>query len=125
MTGPIFSPNLPGVVKSALRVGLFDVASEIAGTVHDQLFPGHGWVTGLLRESIDARQFSDLGYEVRSGAITRSEVVYTYWVETGKRRGRQTAFPGYRMFGNASDQWGRNNARIDQIMGAAMKRALS
>ncbi len=123
--GPLLQANVSETVRRGIRSGLFDVASEIVGTVHDDLYPGHGWVTGRLRGSIGARQFSDLGYEVTSGAITGQPVVYAYWVETGKRNGRQTKFRGHHMFKKASAKWANSQSRIDQIMTAYIKQALS
>jgi len=124
-TGPIFAPNVSQEVKSAVRQGLFDIAAEITGDVQEQLYAGHGWVTGRLRGSIGARQFSDLGYEVRSGAITGDVVPYTYWIETGRRRGSQTRFRGYHMFQRTADAWDNNRTRIGHLMGRALVRAFS
>ena len=124
-TGPIFAPNVSQHVKTAVRQGLFDIAVEITGDVQEQLYAGHGWVTGRLRGSIGARQFSDLGYEVRSGAITGEPVVYAAWVETGKRRGSQTRFRGYQMFERTADAWNNKRTRIGHLMGRALVRAFS
>ena len=124
-TGPIFAPNVSKAVKTAVRHGLFDIAVEITADVQEQLYAGHGWVTGRLRGSIGARQFSDLGYEVRSGAITGEPVVYAAWVETGKRRGAQTRFRGYHMFERTADAWNNKRTRIKHLMARAMIRALS
>lgn len=125
VSGPIFDPIVNAKVKSAMRQGLFDVATEIVGTVQEQLYPGHGWVTGRLRGSIGARQYSDLGFEVKSGATTGSPLPYTYWIETGKRGGRQTAFHGYQMFQNARNKWNENRSRIEKIMSSAIMRQIS
>ena len=124
-TGPIFAPNVSKVVKTAVRQGLFDIADEITADVQEQLYPGHGWLNGILRGSIVARQFSDLGYEVRSGAITGEPVVYAAWVETGKRRGAQTRFRGYHMFERTADAWNNKRTRTEHLMARAMIRALS
>ena len=124
-TGPIFAPNVSKAVKTAVRQGLFDIADEITADVQEQLYPGHGWLNGILRGSIVARQFSDLGYEVRSGAITGEPVVYAAWVETGKRRGSQTRFRGYHMFERTADAWNNKRTRIEHLMARAMIRALS
>jgi hypothetical protein len=112
---PVLTGTWPGLDKP-IRAGIFDIAAEITTDVQEQLVAGHGWVTGRLRGSIGARQFSNLGYEVRSGAVTGEPVPYAYWIETGKRRGRQTRFRGYQMFGRAAKKWNSNRARIDKIM---------
>lgn len=125
VSGPLFAPNVSALVKNATRAGMFDVSAEISTDVQDQLYQGHGWRTGRLRGSIAARQFSDLSFEVRSGALTGEPVKYVYWVETGKRRGVQTRFPGYHMFEETWRKWNGNRRRIEQIMGAALRRALT
>ena len=124
-TGPLLDANVSATLKRGIRAGIFDVATEVTGTVQEQLYAGHGWVTGRLRGSIGARQFSDLGYEVRSGAITGEPVVYAAWVETGKRRGSQTRFRGYHMFERTADAWDNNRTRIGHLMGRALVRAFS
>lgn len=125
VSGPLFAAGVSGNVRKAVREGIFDVAAEISADVQDQLYQGHGWRTGRLRGSIAARQFSDLGFEVRSGALTGEPVNYAYWVETGKRRGIQTRFPGYHMFQNAYIKWRENKSRINKIMSRAVMRALT
>ena len=124
-TGPIFAPNVTQEVKGAVRQGLFDIADEITGDVQEQLYAGHGWVTGRLRGSIGARQFSGLGYEVRSGAITGEPLVYAYWVETGKRRGLQTRFRGYQMFRRTAEKWNSSRSRIAKIMLTNIRQSLT
>jgi hypothetical protein len=124
-TGPLLDANVSATLKRGIRAGIFDVASEVVGTVQEQLYGGHGWVTGRLRGSIGARQFSDLGYEVRSGAITGEPLVYAYWVETGKRRGLQTRFRGYQMFQRAAAKWNSNRSRIAEIMLTSIRKALT
>ena len=124
-TGPLLDANVSSTLKRGIRAGIFDVASEVVGTVQEQLYGGHGWVTGRLRGSIGARQFSDLGYEVRSGAITGEPLVYAYWVETGKRRGLQTRFRGYQMFQRAAEKWNSSRSRIAKIMLTQIRQALT
>ena len=124
-TGPLLDPKVSFTMKRAIRAGLFDVAAEIVGTVQEQLYAGHGWVTGRLRGSIGARQFSDLGYEVTSGAITGRPVVYAYWIETGRRGGAQSRFKGYQMFENAAKRWNASRSRIEKIMQTQIIRVLS
>lgn len=124
-TGPIFAPNVSQEVKTAMRHGLFTIAEEITADVVEQLYPGHGRVNGRLRGSIGARQFSDLGYEVRSGATTGDVVPYTYWIETGQRRGVQTRFRGYQMFERTANAWNNKRTRIEYLIGRALVRAFS
>lgn len=125
VSGPVFAPNVDSRIRDAARSGLFDVAVEITGGVQEQLYAGHGWVTGRLRGSIGARQFSDLGFEVRSGALTGEPVKYAYWIETGRKRGAQTRFGGYHMFYNTWKKWQSNSSRIEKIMSKAVMRVLT
>lgn len=113
-SGKMFSPSSD--IGKAIKRSLIDISSEMVGHVHDELYPGHGWVTGRLRGSIGARQFSDLGYEIRSGAVTGPPVPYAYWIETGKRNGQKTRFRGYKMFEKTSQKWNSNRSRIDKIV---------
>ena len=82
-------------------------------------------MTGNLSGSITARQFSDLGYEVRSHSDTGEPLVYAYWVETGKRRGSQTRFRGYQMFRRAAEKWDSSRSRIEKIMLTNIRQALT
>ena len=123
-TGPLLDANVSSTLKRGIRAGIFAVGTQIAATVQDPLVPGHGRVTGNLRGSITARQFSDLGYEVRSRADTGEPLVYAYWVETGKRRGLQTRFRGYQMFRRAAEKWNSNRSRIAKIMLTNIRQAL-
>ena len=70
-TGPLLDANVSNTLKRGIRAGIFDVASEVVGTVQEQLYRGHGWVIGNLRGSIGARQFSDLGYQMFQRAAVK------------------------------------------------------
>ena len=114
LKGKYFSPR--SNVHSAIKAGLNDIASEMVGDVQEQLYPGHGWVTGRLRGSIGQRQMSSLTHEIRSGAITGDPVTYAHFIETGMRGGTKTSFRGYRMFEITASSWNQNHKRIDEIL---------
>ena len=124
-TGPLLDANVSSTLKRGIRAGIFAVGTQIAATVQEPLVPGHGRVTGNLRGSITARQFSDLGYEVRSRGYAGEPLPYTYWIETGKRRGLQTRFRGYQMFQRAAEKWDSNQSRIAKIMLTNIRQALT
>ena len=124
-TGPLLDANVSATLKRGIRAGIFEVGTQIAATVQEQLVNGHGRVTGNLRGSITSRQFSDLGYEVRSRAYAGEPLPYTYWVETGKRRGLQTRFRGYQMFQRAAEKWNNSRSRIAKIMLTQIRQALT
>ena len=124
-TGPLLDANVSSTLKRGIRAGIVEVGTQIAATVQEPLVPGHGRVTGNLRGSIISRQFSDLGYEVRSRAYGGEPLPYTYWVETGKRRGSQTRFRGYQMFERAAEKWNSNRSGIAKIMLTNISEALT
>jgi hypothetical protein len=124
-TGPLLDANVSSTLKRGIRAGIFKVGTQIAASVQEPLVNGHGRVTGNLRGSITSRQFSDLGYEVRSRSDTGEPLVYAYWVETGKRRGLQTRFRGYQMFQRAAAKWNSSRSRIAKIMLTNIRKALT
>lgn len=97
IAGPLF-------LKSAWTRGMDQALNDIGlrgvQLVQEQLYKGHGFRTGNLRRSISF--VVDKGKNevtIDSGGSRFGEnVVYAEWVETGKRKGRQTKFKGYHMF---------------------------
>ena len=94
--GPIFKKNS---LEKGIKKGFVDVLLIGQKDIQEQLYPGHGFLTGALSRSI-------LGKPVRMtktkyvGDIKSSNppIEYTYWVETGIRKGKKTRFRGYHMF---------------------------
>lgn len=102
LSGAFFAQLPSAQVQRGLSTGL-----EIAGLlgqryVQEQLYPGHGVRTGHFRRSIWGGQVSARAAQIDAGLQQQgANVIYTNWLETGTRRGQQTAFPGYHMFENA------------------------
>jgi len=111
LSGPLFAAGVSKLLRNAAMDGIEDVAVEMGADVQTQLYPYHGWKTGHLRGSIQTRRFDSLGVVVIGSSVQKgANLPYVYWVETGKRRGRQTRFAGYHMFKNTYDKF-RGNFR--------------
>ena len=86
-------------IIAATNSGLTDLALLGEGYVKKQLYKGHGVVTGHLRASVSGGLQKNLVAVVDAGEQAQGRnVIYAGWIETGIRRGRQTAFAGYGMF---------------------------
>ena len=86
-------------IIAAANTGLTDLALVGEGYVKKQLYRGHGVQTGHLRASISGGLQKNLVAVVDAGQqLQGRDVIYAGWVETGIRRGVQTAFAGYGMF---------------------------
>ena len=101
ITGPLSRDKLRTKkdIIAAANDGLTDLALLGEGYVKKQLYKGHGVVTGHLRASVSGGLQKDLVAVVDAGEqLQGRNVIYAGWIETGMRRGRQTAFAGYGMF---------------------------
>ena len=95
-------------IVSAANDGLTKIALVGEGYVKKDLYRGHGVLTGHLRASISGGLRKNLVSVVDAGQMLQGQnVVYAEWVETGKRRGRQTRFRGYGMFKAATAKLNR------------------
>ena len=139
-----------------LRSGLRDVAADITRDTQDKLQEGkRGFWRGQLRSSIGFRQFTNLGFEVASGAaLGRQELTYAKYVEYGRRAGKmpprsaiekwafahgftsQTVFllqraigrrgtKGVHMFRNTAEEWNRKTSRIRKTLSSHIKKEMN
>ena len=109
LTGPIVDGNMAAKLKEGVLDGLKEIGTEVVADVHEQLYPGHGWVTGRLKGSIGVKWLPGPGF-VESGATSGDAIPYAYWIETGRRRGRRL-FSGYHMFANADSRLQRGGGK--------------
>ena len=118
LSGPIFEKGAGKKLDKATMDGLEECAKELTANVQSQLYLYHGWKTGVLKGSIQYRRYDSLGSVIVGSNVIRggSPLVYAYWVETGKRRGRQTRFPGYHMFKNTYNKFNRNFRSCERII---------
>lgn len=96
--GPLLEGKGPAQVKEAIEGTIKEGVAVGQAKVRQQLFVGHGRITGHYRGSVHGEVVDSL-----HGRIHDSNVVYGPWLETGKRRGEQTRFKGYAMFRNAHE----------------------
>ena len=110
-------------IVSAANDGLTKIALVGEGYVKKDLYRGHGVLTGHLRASIAGGPKKNLVSVVDAGQMLQGRnVVYAYWVETGIRRGRQTAFKGYGMFKAATAKLQRLD--FDKYLGKGIRAKL-
>ena len=99
--GPVLGANVPKVIKEIVNRGLLDLATiEGSNHVKDQLYPGHGRITGNLRNHVGANLIQDNlavidAGETRYGAdIQYAEKVEKRYGMFAKARERIRSTPG-------------------------------
>jgi len=81
--GPVLGANVPKVIKEIVNRGLLDLATiEGSNKVKDQLYPGHGRITGNLRNHVGASLVQDNVAVVDAGeARYGADIQYAIKVE--------------------------------------------
>ena len=99
--GPVLGADVPKVMKEIVNRGLLDLAPiEGSNHVKDQLYPGHGRITGNLRNHVGANLIQDNlavidAGETRYGAdIQYAEKVEKRYGMFAKTRERIRSTPG-------------------------------
>ena len=99
--GPVLGADVPKVIKEIVNRGLLDLATiEGSNHVKDQLYPGHGRITGNLRNHVGANLIQDNlavidAGETRYGAdIQYAEKVEKRYGMFAKARERIRSTPG-------------------------------
>ena len=83
LTGKIADPRLERQIKDAINSGLHELAEiEGANYVRSQLYPGHGFRTGNLKNHINADIVGDSTPRWTQG---RTDMVPTLFIPTGLR----------------------------------------
>jgi hypothetical protein len=111
VNGPAFSGTIPKAMQEIINRGLLDLATiEGSNRVKDQLYPGHGRITGNLRNHVGANLISDNKAVVDAGeARYGSDIEYAEKVE---RR--------YGMFQNAYNRINNNPRMYQEYIGDAL-----
>ena len=124
-TGPLFDTDMPKNLIEAVNSGLLEMALiEGANYVKDQLYEGHGFVTGYLKNHIGADIVDDLVAQVDAGRNRYgANLVYAAWIEGVGKRNPRSRFKGYKMFENARKRMDGNQAMRDKYIGRAIERA--
>ena len=117
--GPLFENRS---LQLGVQRGMVNVLLEGQKNVQEQLYPGHGFLTGALSRSILGK-LTDATGKTLKGEIKCSGMPYVYWVETGIRRGRQTRFRGYSMFRDTYRKLTRTDL-VQRIMTKEIVKAL-
>ena len=129
LNGPLFdAPRQISLgLQEAVDRGLLDIAQfEGANKVKEQLYPGHGRVTGNLRNHIGAKMTDHIA-QFDAGETLAADgrnLVYASWVEGISARNESSSFKGYKMFQNAYDHIDNNPKLYEKYIGDAIIEAL-
>jgi len=129
LNGPLFDAprQLSLGLQEAVDRGLLDLAQfEGANKVKEQLYPGHGRVTGNLRNHIGAKMRDHVA-QFDAGETLAADgrnLVYASWVEGISARNESSSFKGYGMFQKAYDHLENNPELYDKYIGDAIIEAL-
>jgi len=129
LNGPLFDAprQLSMGIQEAVDRGLLDLAQfEGANRVKEQLYPGHGRVTGNLRNHIGAKMTDHIA-QFDAGETLAADgrnLVYASWVEGISARNQSSSFKGYGMFKKAYDHIDNNPKLYEKYIGDAIIEAL-
>ena len=124
-TGPLFDKDVPKNLIEAVNSGILELATiEGSNEVKDQLYEGHGFNTGNLKNHIGADLVDDLVAQVDAGRNRYGgNLVYAAWIEGIGKRNPRSRFKGYHMFENARKRIEGNQSMFDKYVGRAIERA--
>jgi len=124
-TGPLFDKDMPKNLTEAVNSGILELATiEGSNEVKDQLYEGHGFITGNLKNHIGADLVDDLVAQVDAGRNRYGgNLVYAAWIEGIGKRNPRSRFKGYHMFENARKRIEGNQSMFDKYVGRAIERA--
>ena len=126
-TGPLFADDMPQNLIEAVNSGLLELALiEGSNNVKDQLYEGHGFITGNRKNHIGADLVDDLVAQVDAGKNRYgANLVYASWIEGISSRNPRSRFKGYHMFENAFNRLNNNSGLFEKYIGPAIERAFS
>ena len=124
LKGPMFEKPTQislGFAKAVNR-GLLDLATiEGSNRVKEQLTPGHGRITGNLRNHIGASIVRDYVAQVDAGeARYGANLIYSNWIEGIGSRNKTSVFKGYGMFAKAYGHINNNPKLYEDYVGDAL-----
>jgi len=124
-SGPLFADNMPKNLVEAVNSGILELALiEGSNYVKDQLYEGHGFITGELKRHVGADLVADLVAQVDAGKNRYgANLVYASWIEGISSRNQRSRFKGYHMFENARRRMDGNQAIRDRYIGRSIERA--
>jgi hypothetical protein len=112
--GPVLGADVPKVMKEIVNRGLLDLVTiEGSNKVKDQLYPGHGRITGNLRNHVGANLIQD-NLAVIDAGETRYGADIQYAEKVEKR---------YGMFAKTRERIRSTPALYQQYIGDALVEA--
>ena len=112
--GPTLGADVPKVIQEIVNRGLLDLAIiEGSNRVKDQLYPGHGRITGNLRNHVGANLVSD-----NKAVVDAGETRYGAAIEYAEKVERR-----YGMFQNAYNLINNNPRMYQAYIGDALVEA--
>ena len=93
LSGPFLTGQPAAVVDNTMRRTIAELVAMGEIDVSEQLYRGHGLVTGHYRRSIHGEVLTS-----RNGKVHDSKVVYGPWLEGTSSRNQRSRFKGYAMF---------------------------
>tara|TARA_R110002020_G_scaffold204990_1_gene409372 strand:- start:2917 stop:3318 length:402 start_codon:yes stop_codon:yes gene_type:complete len=101
----------------ALNESILDISVLGAGKVREQLYRGHGFVTGYLKGSVNGGLVKNFHGQIDAGALMKGKnVVYASWVEGVSSRNKRSRFKGYKMFWKVFQWLQRQPKEVKEIM---------
>ena len=117
LSGPFLTGQPAVVVDNTMRRTIAELVAMGEIDVSEQLYPGHGLVTGHYRRSIHGEVLTS-----RNGKVHDSKVVYGPWLEGTSSRNQRSRFKGYAAFRNAFQRLERAaQGVLNKHIGRAMK----
>ena len=121
--GPLFDGGAERLAEAVNR-GLLDIAVAGGVKVQEQLYSGHGKVTGFLRGRVSGNTIGNLNVQIDAGENRfGANVIYANWVEGITQRNQTSRFKGYFMFKNVYDWLVRQPKEVDEMLRNAIKEA--
>ena len=123
INGPMFDDETQislGFAEAVNR-GLLDLAQfEGANKIKEDLYPGHGRITGNLRSHIGASVKDGVAQIDAGAALYGENLIYSSWVEGISTRNQRSTFKGYGMFKKVYEDINNNPELYDKYIGDAI-----
>ena len=110
LTGPLFRLGSRPIIE-AMDKGVIDILARGEELIKEQLYAGHGVITGQYRRGIRGERTRS-----RQGTIHDSQAVQGSWLEGTSSRNQSTRFKGYAMFRRTTQWLNKQKGRIQDKM---------
>ena len=126
ISGRITESGLPKDIEAKVADALIEIA-ELEGVQHvrDQLYPGHGYVTGRLFRSISSALTDSLRVQIDAGKHRYGKnLSYAAWVEGTSKKNMRASFKGYGMFKKTLDHLSQGKNTFKKYIEKAIAEAV-